>query len=285
MGVASTLRSEVEGSSNLLGIGHTDEGVVQVMMDLVVLVVTQDQLDHGHDLSKLVGVVQGGDILDLVRRDRGVDGIGGGDLHDSGNSVPLDRGSPNHRTGGVNTGSQTDSRDDTLVVNDAEAVILHITTENGSLGDVVVRAGRITGSDIDASSHRTIILAVRRNEILVSGQPNFDFTIGLSLFTSLGVDIASLEIHGSLDGRDVGVNVEIISLVGTDLAQNISGLTLRQSQLNLDVRRGGLDGIVELVLLLVDIDFLTIRSDEEAILIIHLIFTIRLYPLFMDATP
>ena len=107
---------------------------------------------------------------------------------------------------------------------------------------------------------------VGRNEILVSGQPHFDFAIRLSFLTSLGVDIASLEVHGSLNGRNVSVNVEIVSLIGTNLAKNISGLVLGQGQLNLDIGRSSLDSIVQLVLLLVDIDLLTIRGDEETIL-------------------
>ena len=94
----------------------------------------------------------------------------------------------------------------------------------------------------------------------MSGQPHADQTIGINSLTSLGVHIASLQIHRSLNSRDMSINVQVIPVISTHLSQNIGGHVLRQGQLNLDIGRGVLDSIVQLVLLLVQIDLLTIRS-------------------------
>ena len=94
----------------------------------------------------------------------------------------------------------------------------------------------------------------------MSGQPHADQTIGINSLTGLGVHIASLQIHRGLDSRDVGIDVQVIPVISTHLSQNIGGHVLRQGQLNLDIGRGVLDSIVQLVLLLVQIDLLTIRS-------------------------
>lgn len=157
-GVTNALRREVERGSNLLAIGHTDEAVVQVMMDLVVLVVTKNQLDHGHDLSQLIGIVQGGNILDLVGRDRGIDRIRRRNLDNGGTGVPTHTGSADHGTGGVDTGSQTNSRDYIIVVHDAELVLLGIATQNSLLGHKLVGIVLIAGTDLDARSQSTVII-------------------------------------------------------------------------------------------------------------------------------
>ena len=100
----------------------------------------------------------------------------------------------------------------------------------------------------------------------MGGQPHADQTILSGFLTGLGVDIASLQIYRSLDSRDMGINVQVIPIIGTDLSQNISGHVLRQSNLNLNIGRGSLDRIIELVLLLIQIDFLTIRSYQITVL-------------------
>ena len=113
--------------------------------------------------------------------------------------------------------------------------------------------------------------SVGGDKLLVSGQPDLDSAVGISSLTSLRIDVTSLQIHRSLDGRDVGIDVQVVPVIRAHLGQDVGGLILRQSQLDLDVRRGSLDGIVQLVLLLIQIDLLPIRGNKEAILIIHLI--------------
>ena len=100
----------------------------------------------------------------------------------------------------------------------------------------------------------------------MSGQPNANQTVSVNSLTSLGVHIASLQIHRSLDSRDVSINVQIVTVIGTHLSQNIGGLILGQGQLDLDIGRSSFNSIIQLVLLLIQIDLLTIRSDEETIL-------------------
>ena len=104
------------------------------------------------------------------------------------------------------------------------------------------------------------------DEVLVSGQPDSNQAILGSLLTSLGVDIAGLQIHDGLNGGDVGVDIEVVTLIGVHLSENISGLVLGQSQLDLNIGAGGLDRIIELILLLIDIDLLAIRGNKETVL-------------------
>ena len=107
---------------------------------------------------------------------------------------------------------------------------------------------------------------VRRNKVLVGGQPDSNEAVLSGFLTSFRVDITGLQIHNGLNSGDIGINVQIVTRISIHLTENISGLILRQLQLDLNIRRSSLDSIVELVLLLVQIDLLTIGSYQEAIL-------------------
>lgn len=255
---------EVEGSGDLGILGHGQEGVVQVLLDLVVLVVAQGQLGHRQNLGQLVDIVQGADVLDLLGGDGGVHGDGRADLDHVGADLPADGAGLQHGAGGVDPGREAHSGDGAVGVAQHEAVVAHVAGHDVLLLNVDVGIGSIAGLDGHGLHDGTIDLTVVGGEVQLHGQPDLNLTISGGGLAGLGIHITGGQVDLGLDGRDVGVDGQIVLGGSADGGQHVgSALDLGQSHLDVDEGGRRIDGVLHLVLLLVHIDLFAVGCDQH----------------------
>nr|DAR38362.1 MAG TPA: hypothetical protein [Caudoviricetes sp.] len=258
-------RSKVEGGGELALIRHRDEGLIELVVNLIILVVAQSQADQAQDLGQLIDLIQSANVLNLLRRHGDIDGIGGRNLNDIRTDRPRDRASGQHSRAGVETSIQTNLIDNAMHRSQSELVLLHVTRD-----DVLVQLGRssrigstlVTALDLDTLHDGTIILTISRSEVQMGGNPAGDLTIGIDRLAGLGVDIASAQINRHMDSRDVGLDAQVLIAGTTDSGDNVGSLSLGQSHLNFLEGSRRIDGILHLVLFLPHIDLVTLSIDQ-----------------------
>ncbi len=255
---------EVEGGGDLGILGHGQEGVVQVLLDLVVLVVAQGQLGHRQNLGQLVDIVQGADVLDLLGGDGGVHGDGRADLDHIGADLPADRAGLQHGAGGVDPGGQAHGGDGTIGIAQHETIVAHVAGHDMLLLNVHVGIGSIAGLDGHGLHNSAVDLTVVGGEVQLHGQPNLNLAISGGGLAGLGVHVAGGQVDLGLDSRNVGVDGQVVLGGSADGSQHVGGaLDLGQSHLNVDEGGRCIDGVLHLVLLLVHVDLFAVGRDQH----------------------